>query len=472
MDMDIDNYTVADILSILNIVEPTLFNVTDVANTLIAKMKAAGKDDIVTFFTEARDKVLNELQKQGQFPVENEITEPVQNVWAKNGFNDTSPVNPVYYYDGDSHVVAAENNQFTNNNAPAILSTSLIVIDSQFRSDIYTYQNNVLNSSFTFNLTNPITNAVSLKLYSYQIPTTWYAFSQQAGNTFFVYNGIRIVIPDGNYVPETLATTITNIAQSNTTSESLIVTYDSNANRFIFTNIDETIGETTIIFFIRANSVNTLTNCGNLTLLDFQTLGVNSTLGWLMGIRTQADTTTGNVEIFLTPNSPISSDVAPDTYGPKYFTLSIEDYSNQRLSSGSYNITNTKSYANLTVPDYYNTINVACKLREGSLTQAQIYSINEIIKNNNNLNTVISNNGLVGPTSGSTFATIPLANINSIRPDPYIKFGADLAINRRDYGQPTHLERFTVTLYDDKGQQVNLYDNDWSISLIVEQRLN
>ena len=38
-DTNIDNYTVDDILSILNLTEPTPFNVKDKANDLIAKMK-------------------------------------------------------------------------------------------------------------------------------------------------------------------------------------------------------------------------------------------------------------------------------------------------------------------------------------------------------------------------------------------------------------------------------------------------
>ena len=37
---------------------------------------------------------------------------------------------------------------------------------------------------------------------------------------------------------------------------------------------------------------------------------------------------------------------------------------------------------------------------------------------------------------------------------------------------PTNLERLTVTLTDDKGYLVNLYDNEWSFSLIIEERLN
>jgi hypothetical protein len=73
-DIDITHYTVEDILLIFNIVDPTVFNVTDVANTLIAKMKTEGKPEMMDFFAEARDKVLDYLQNLGKEPVENEIT--------------------------------------------------------------------------------------------------------------------------------------------------------------------------------------------------------------------------------------------------------------------------------------------------------------------------------------------------------------------------------------------------------------
>ena len=119
-----------------------------------------------------------------------------------------------------------------------------------------------------------------------------------------------------------------------------------------------------------------------------------------------------------------------------------------------------------------------CKLREGSLTQAQLYAINAITSNTvqnkvqNNVNGAAYNNTLTGPTSGSTFATISLQDINSLRPSPYIKFGADLTVYTRHYIKPTNIERLSVALLDDKGNLVNLYDNEWSFTLIVEQQLN
>lgn len=481
MDMDLDNYTVDDILTIFNIVDPTVFNVTDVANTLIAKMKTDGNEYMMKFFTEARDKVLEYLQTLDKEPVLNVLTEEVEHIWKEErfGFNDRNPTNPVRYFDDGSHVTAINNDSATSSAAAAnvvpIISSHLVIIDSQYRSNILPYSNsslsNTFNTNFTFNLTNNITRAISIKLYSYHIPTTWNAFSATAGNTFFLYNGIIINIPDGNYTPTTLIAAIQIAAAANIATAGLIITYNTDTNRISLMNSDPLLDTVSVIFFIQSNTVN-FSNCGNFVLSNFQTLGVNTTLGWLLGFRTTPNATTGDVELLLPPLKVVTADVAPDTYGPRYFTLSVEDYSNTRLSSGLYNITNTKTFASLSVQDYYNTTTVACKLREGSLTQAQLYSINAITANNTNVNVGGFDNTLTGPTSNSTLAIIPLADIRNIRPNPYIKFGADLYVNKRNYVKPTSLIRFTVSLTDDKGNLVNLYDNDWSFSLIVEERLN
>ena len=480
MDTNIDNYTIDDILSIFNIVDPTVFNVTDVANALVAKMKAEKRPVLMDFFAEARDKVLDFLQETEE-EIINEETEAIENVWKSNEMAENTPKDPAVYYDEGSRVTIIPATTGPTNTAPPIISTQFVVVDSQFRSNILPYANNPLsnsfNTNFTFNLTNQISKVVAMKLYSYHIPTTWYAFTAQAGNTFFLYNGIILSIPDGNYTAQLLASTIKAVAQLNIATAGLDISYNTTTNRFSMTNTDPLIGNVSVLFFIQANVVN-FSNCGNFVLTNFQTLSINSTLGWLLGYRSAPNITTGDVEIVLQPNVPFIADAAPDTYGPKYFTLSIEDYANTRLSSGLYSITNTKQYTGLSAADYYNTINVDCKLREGSLTQAQLYAINAItsntVQNNvqNNVNGSAYNNTLTGPTSGSTFATISLQDINSLRPSPYIKFGADLTVYTRHYVNPTNIERLSVALLDDKGNLVNLYDNEWSFTLIVEQQLN
>jgi hypothetical protein len=477
VDTDIDKYSIDEILSFLNIVDPTVFNVKDAANSLIAKMTAEGKADLAAFFGEARDKVLEYLQNLGRQPVENEESANIASFWTSE--NSDNNLESVSYYDSPPHILVEKKSQVTGKLGEPVIFTYIVNIDSQYRTTILPYLNtplsNAYNTNFTFNLSGPIEKAVSIALYSYQIPTTWYGFSAQVGNTFFLYNGVMIIIPDGNYTPQTITAKINSIAQQNSATNGLLVTYNSETNRISFTNRDTLVGRVTVIFFIQSNTA-TFANCGNYIISNFQTIGVNTTLGWLLGFRTPQNTITGDVDLFIEPNETVSADVAPDTYGPKYFNLSIEDYKNQRLSRGLYNITNTKNFAAMSIPDYYKTKDVACKLREGSLTQAQQYAINAVSQSSvaqNSVNTLSGfNNRLSAPNLSAAFATIPLADIPNTRPNPYIRLGQDLTYNKRKYLMPTKLERFTVSLTDDKGFLVNLFDNEWSFSLIIEEQLN
>ena len=478
VDTNIDNYAIEDILNIFNLINPTIANVTDVANTLIARMTTEGKADLVTFFTRARDKVLDFMQNiDREKPVANETTEDIKQIWDEAGFTDKSVLEPARYFGDASHVVA-ENKQSAQSAAglrEPIIATHIINIDSQYRSTILPYigtpLSNAYNTQFTFSLSNPINKAVSIRLYSYHIPTTWYAFSASEGNNFFIYNGIVIQIPDGNYTPTSLIAQINTIALTDPATSGLILSLGT-GGKITFTNNDLLSSTISIIFFVQANVIS-YNNCGNNSLSGYQTLGINMTLGWALGFRTTPDPITGDVIISINPSAAITANVPPNTYGPKYFTLSIEEYTNQRLTSGLYNIINTKLQPNTSITDYYNTIQVACKLREGSLTQAQLYAINAVTASSTaNNNSTGFTNKLSGTSSGSAFAVIPLQGITALRPDPYVKFGADLAIYKRNYAKPIILQRFTVSLTDDKGILVNLYDNDWSFSLIVEEKLN
>ena len=67
IDMDIENYSVDDILTIFNLVdvdEASLFQIKDVANNLIARMKSEGKMDMAIFFEKAKQKVITELARE------------------------------------------------------------------------------------------------------------------------------------------------------------------------------------------------------------------------------------------------------------------------------------------------------------------------------------------------------------------------------------------------------------------------
>ena len=465
-----------DILSIFNITEPTFFNVKDKANDFISKMKNENKPQLMSFFQQARDKVLADLMTTEVTIQDDDLsTDKIEKLW-KTSFSD--------HYDGktrffdNDHNAIEHSSTVSNNAVPPIIATSIISIDSQYRANILPYSSsplsNTFNTHFIFNLTNPLYKVTSIALYSYHIPTTWYAFSATSGNTFFMYNGIIISIPDGNYSVQQLVDTINLEAQKYTATNTLLVTYNSINGKISFKNNDALSTSVTMLFYSQSNTAN-FNNCGQFILSNFQTFGINTTLGWMLGVRASADATTGDVYVVLNSLSTYELEAAPSVYGPKYFILSIEEFNNQRLTGGLYNITRTKQIASLTVPDYYNTIDVACKLQSGSLTQAQLYSIDQIIQNNENTNSIAGfQNKLSGPNAGAAFAIIPLEGISTLRSDnsPYTKFGGDVILNKRHYASPITLQRISVSLSDDKGNLVNLQDNSWSLSLLVESRLN
>jgi len=106
----------------------------------------------------------------------------------------------------------------------------IISIDSQYRSDKRTF-----STDFTFNLSEPLKDVISLKLYSVQIPYTWYTIGKAYGNNFFYFKGrtpgidtdthdIKIEILAGNYKPSELIDTVNssiNAIKASTTDISL-----------------------------------------------------------------------------------------------------------------------------------------------------------------------------------------------------------------------------------------------------------
>jgi len=94
----------------------------------------------------------------------------------------------------------------------------IISVDSQYRSDKRT-----MSTAFTFNLSEPLKDVVSLKLYSVQIPYTWYTIGKAYGNNFFYFKGrtsgidsgsgvhdIQVSIAPGNYSPAELIGAVNN----------------------------------------------------------------------------------------------------------------------------------------------------------------------------------------------------------------------------------------------------------------------
>lgn len=91
----------------------------------------------------------------------------------------------------------------------------IISIDSQYRDNRLTSA----STNFTFNLSEPLRDVVSLSLYSIQIPYTWYTVNSDFGGNFLYFkssspglnNGLhdyKVSIPSGNYTPSGLVTAV------------------------------------------------------------------------------------------------------------------------------------------------------------------------------------------------------------------------------------------------------------------------
>ena len=367
----------------------------------------------------------------------------------------------------DEHIIRKDLGKTSVISAPTV-SQHIINVDSRYRANILPYSDNyssdTFNTRFTFNLINPIQRVTAIKLYSYSIPTSWYAFNAQSGNTFFSYNGDYITIPDGNYSIQSLVNTINIIAAKLESTSSLHMNY--NGDKIQISNTNPLLKNISVTFFNATDQV-TPNGCGIKTLGKFQTFGFNYTLGWLLGFKPNQDSNGNSSVIILDSNNIITAESQPDVYGPRQFVMALEDYNNQRLTNGLYSITNPKIQNKIYKGRDFND----CVINPSIFPYykyRQQESITETLEEGKASANII--HSISGSNSGAAFAVIPLVDIPSIRSqgNPYIKFGNDLMHFVRRYRNPTLLERMRVSLSDDNGNLVNLHGNDWSFTLLVE----
>ena len=182
-------------------------------------------------------------------------------------------------------------------------------------------------------------------------------------------------------------------------------------------------------------------------------------------------------------------------YGSKYITLIIDDYNQNHINNGL--ITITELDTKLKLPEYYtgdlkiqcndylntsffenneqldissekfiNSSNVpqVVATLPRTITQNQIYTVNEILKNNSKTmqyKTTQSN-------PSDTMAIISV-DTNKLTFGGYIiEDGSTLQVNKRVYFGPVNIDRFRVKLLDNNGNTINLNGMDWSMVLIAE----
>lgn len=486
MNTDIDDYSYPELLDILQLNDPTRDNIIQETDTLISKFKNEDNEKLATFFQEAQKKLLDGFKDNiddSENEQNNEQTQ-IGNWWQNQALTQKDKIQSNKYtlrkgqtevYEDNDHMQMNRNRlginqttvvpkaQGTLNPNLKNINKRIVNIDSQFRPDIFPFSIDTSapssNTDYTLDLSDPLTNVVNLRLYSVQIPYSWYAVDSAYGNNCFTIDNSLVVVPSGNYTPSELIEDISNTMFSIPTNWN--ISYDNNNGKTTFTNSGGS--SATIVFY--GETLDCSGFCGKSTKK-------NNNLGWILGFRGGED---GEMTYTLGSGESITSEAVTDTYGTKYFLLVLDDYNQNHLNKGLVSIGETNT--SLSLPNYYtgdlsysttscpsgNVTFIPSAPRR--ITQAQIYSINEILTNRK-ARTI---DRVRGPTTTDIMALIPIRK-NALKVgDPYIEFGTTLQQNERVYFGPVDINRFRVRLINDKGDTVNLNGNDWSFSLISDE---
>ena len=521
IDTNINSYTNDELLEILELDSetPTLEDIQDKVQLMMRQYPS-----IAFFFAQVGERLQSEYayvgedvghdvghdvgddddvaDEEGQQDEEDEA-----NVWLKNQYltqdgakefkQYTSRDNKVQIFeDGNGHeqmkqerlgAVNAINVPVSQGSLNPVLkniTSRIVMLDSTYRQNIVPYNLPVAASTdYTLDLSDTLNKTLSIKLSSVQIPFTWYNYADYLGNTCFMYatsptafsdvlntSGMQqFIIPNGSYTSSSTLLAALNSVLPATFTFAVV------NNSFTITN--NTVDYVRIVFY---NGNNPTMSCSK-TGCRFPSK-LDNNLGWNLGFRTS---NIPGVELAIAYDlaplalSPLNSVVASVPYcniGPNYFLLVVDDFNQNHLNQGLVNIDDTDT--TLSPPSYINAdINYSCfSTNEGfqspypvyipnapaRLTQAQLYSANQIAENRRNTTNIRT----PGPTTTDVLAVIPLKVGGLSFGDKYIEFGSSLLQNERVYFGPVNISRMRVTLRDDKGNIVNLNGADWSFSLI------
>jgi hypothetical protein len=548
LDTNINNYTVPEMLSIFGLDDnPSDEDITNAANKYINQFNKTGNTEMANFFQDMETTLLsynnpetndnvnddgqadewykNEAIEQSDSVQKDKITNRRQKIDIYD--NQHAPMNREQLGVSNNYQVPVA--QDTLNPNLKNVTSRFIVIDSQFRQA--TGGIDTISTDYTLDLSDPLTDALSLRLYSIQIPFTWYIIDTIYGNTCFwiiiPYNTInsltyeiKVSFTPGNYTTISFQTEFAAaIARAGITNPgggaTPLININTN-NAKVTINLDGWeytdpvtmvvipivgITETTdtfepninpfFLFFDFGGRLNCLTNG---TGCAAQNMTFNGTLGWIMGFRLPV------VPIFKSPGNTAVATI--NLQGPKYFIIVLDDYNQNHINNGLISITELSN--KLPIPSYYNTSQpTTCvsnvsnpfaglsgldavslgvnptsdKLDSGygqrqivlpsaprTLTQAQLYTINEIIKNREKNTSFRAK----APTNSDTFAIIPVKRGSMSTGEIYTDFSGSLQDNSRVYFGPVNVDRMRVKLVDDRGYTVNLNGAEWCFTIVAE----
>jgi hypothetical protein len=472
-DLDINNYTIPDLLSIMDQDEPTIESVKQFTDNKIKQYE--NNPELIEFFKEMKDKLIQHLDQQ----------------FTTKSSSDKDKISVKVF---NTEIKKGEMNPDITNTIQRVIN-----IDSFYRETIEVDNQNTDN--YTVRLTEPVNNVLSLTLMSVEIPYSWYTFTSAKGTTGIVIstlNGSNEIvtyqenIPDGNYTNFSLMAEVELLL--NTKLSSILNADDQTYTVWWSFEQDPITGLLNIIPQSNISGGVTTYFPYDIKLLWFDVsydtevlinASINSNLGWLLGFRYESTMLYKS----STDDAPITI-IAPsliNTTGTKYIIMKLNDYKSNRINNGLITNNNNKN-DQISLPRYL-TSNIqqskftynkgvvkAFANAPRQLTSKQLYTINAISEHNISTITRIR----IAPFNDSDiFAKIPVKQgslwssyssgtntiVNNGPGNLFIEYSGPLQKNIRDYFGPVDISTFGVSLYDDKGQLLGLNGMDWSFTL-------
>jgi hypothetical protein len=460
INYNIDHYSDDDLLSIINIENGYTKHILDAGilkfSELILDMKEPGKDEKkLIFLVELKERL---LEKMNGFLGANKVLEEFDNEYKE-----------------DMHYKGVEVDKSLE--LKIMEFDKLVTIDSNFRR-IYDQRcscNDVDIS--TFKLDTPddfmvifndnINEVTSLEIKSLELTHAWYNFQNVKGNTSFKINNSIVTIMDGNFLPTAMVSELDNgmsildlINEVDGISD-LEYSYDIRTNKIKIknTSVDNDIS---LCFYDKELSDK------NNAKLDFN-------LGQMLGFTQQ--------KYVLVKGESIVGEHTINLYGPKYFYMSIDDYTNnyftqsmtlQRIDKDVFKQSEyfrDREYVRDTddkslIPNY----------SRGGSQQAELKTVTEKLtisqkKTIEEINLAKANqyqNRTYGPNVVDIIARIPIKydEDNDVRKWSPIIY-EDLHNYKRIYNKPVNISKLRIRLFDDRGFPMGM-KNDWSMGLVFK----
>ena len=516
-ETNINHYTTTELVSILNLSNPTETEITAKTDFYINKFKNEGNTKMADFFDDVKIKLLDELIEPGNENIVNEdnpITNDdmdnqtysfisdqyLENSDKKQDDKTTQRLQAIGIYDNTHNVMKQHKLGISQQHQVPIaqgqlnptlknITSRMVSIDSKYRTNstpsiknvkykdiISPHTSSWSSSNYSCNLTETLTNVLNLQMYSISIPYSWYLIDSAYGNTCFKITNTAteteyiINIDDGNYTKQELIKAVNDAIQDKSITGS--ATYNSNTGKstIILDNQDYII-----TFFESGGGISCINTCRSTTTK------ANNNLGWVLGFRNSNYTADDAVYNSSDNTYSYTSESLVDVYGPRCLVLIVEDYNANHVNKGLISIEKTQSKfggplgKKLTDTNLLPLVNcvdtesgfhTAPVYGQGvpkKLTAAQLHTIN----NTRSEGKDTIDNTLIPPTDSDIFAIIPLKK--AIPGDIITEFTTSIQRNERNYFGPVDIGRMNIKLLDDKGNILNLNGMDWSFLIMVQQ---